>query len=455
MRDQLTNALKAGADADYVEIRISRGEASNLSYRGREIEQVGRSTALGGGVRALVNGGWGFVSFNDLSDLRTHVQLAVRQARLVANDVSQFAPADPVVDVIPAQLSKDPREVPLSEKKRLFDEYNDAMWSHSDRIQTTVTRYRDLARTTYFANSEGSYIEQEDVDMSMVVIAVARDGSDVQQAFLSLGSASDFGALENQHEQVEDVARRAIALLTARPVKGGSYTVVVDPKLAGVFIHEAFGHLSEADHVYENERLRDLMQLGRRFGPPELNVFDGAAVPGLRGSYRYDSEGVPASKSYLIREGVLVGRLHSRETAGKMGETLTGNARAINYNSPPIVRMTNTAIENGAVSFDDMLSDIELGIYAQSAYGGETTMEMFTFSAAQAFMIREGKLAEEVRGVTLTGNVFETLTNIDAIGNDFAWNHSGGGCGKGGQSPLPVDEGSPHVRIRGVVVGGE
>jgi TldD protein len=138
-----------------------------------------------------------------------------------------------------------------------------------------------------------------------------------------------------------------------------------------------------------------------------------------------------------------------------MGEAPTGNARAINYQFPPLVRMTNTAIENGTVPFEDMLADIQLGIYAKDAYGGETTMEMFTFSAAQAFMIRNGQIAEEVRGVNLTGNVFETLANIEAIGNDFRWNHSGGGCGKGGQSPLPVDEGSPHIRVRNVVVGGE
>lgn len=455
MRDKLADALKAGTDADYVEVRLSRGETTDLSYRGREVEQVGRTTGLGGCARALVKGGWGFVSFNDVSDLSAHVRLAVRQARLVGNDRSHFAPAEPIVDVGAAQLRKDPRSVPLSEKKRLFDEYNETMWAVSDRIQTTVARYRDAARTTYFANSEGSYIEQKNVDLSMVVVAVARDGSDVQQAFLSLGSAVDFGQVEDQHKQVEDVARRAVALLSARPVKGGEYTVIIDPKLAGVFIHEAFGHLSEADHVHENERLRELMQLGRRFGPRELNVFDGAAVPGLRGSYHYDAEGIPAQKTYLIREGELVGRLHSRETAGKMDEAPTGNARAIDYQSSPIVRMTNTAVENGSVLFDDMLAGIELGVYAKSAYGGQTSMEMFTFSAAQAFMIRNGKLAEEVRGVTLTGNVFETLANIEAIGNDFAWNHAGGGCGKGGQSPLPVDEGSPHIRLRNVVVGGE
>ncbi len=455
MRDQLADALKAGAGADYVEIRLQRSASTHLSYRGREIEQVGRATGLGGAVRALVKGGWGFVCFNDLADLRSSVELAVHQARLVGREESRFAPAEPVVDSVWPALGKDPRLIPLSEKKRLLDEYNEVIWRTSDKIQTSIIRYHDLSRFSYFANSEGSYIEQEMVDMSLVIVAVARDGGDVQQAFLSRGSATDFGALENLHAEVEDVARRAVRLLSAQPVKGGTYTVIIDPRLAGVFIHEAFGHLSEADHVYENERLRELMQLGRRFGPPELNVFDGAAVPGLRGSYRYDDEGVPAQKSYLIREGVLVGRLHSRETAGKMSEAPTGNARAINYQFPPLVRMTNTAIENGTVPFEDMLADIKLGIYAKDAYGGETTMEMFTFSAAQAFMIRNGQIAEEVRGVNLTGNVFETLANIEAIGNDFRWNHSGGGCGKGGQSPLPVDEGSPHIRVRNVVVGGE
>ena len=143
------------------------------------------------------------------------------------------------------------------------------------------------------------------------------------------------------------MARHAVELLAAPQVKGGEYTVVLDPVLAGVFVHEAFGHLSESDFVYENDRMREIMTLGKQFGAPQLNIVDGAAVPGLRGSYKYDDEGVPRRKTYLIREGKLVGRLHSRETAAKMDEKPTGNARAINYRFPPIVRMTNTYIEPG------------------------------------------------------------------------------------------------------------
>src|SRR5690348_2895194 len=116
--------------------------------------------------------------------------------------------------------------------------------------------------------------------------------------------------------------------------------------MAGVFIHEAFGHLSEADFVYENPQAREMMTLGRRFGRKVLTVGDNGAAPGLRGTMPFDDEGVPTQDSVLIKEGELVGRLHSRETAARMGERPTGNARALSFRHPPIVRMTNTYIGN-------------------------------------------------------------------------------------------------------------
>jgi TldD protein len=285
-------------------------------------------------------------------------------------------------------------------------------------------------------------------------MAIATDGGEVQQSNLSLGSRGDFSRIENLHHDIEEMAKRAVDMLSAPQVKGGEYTVVLDPVLAGVFVHEAFGHLSESDFVYENERMLQIMTLGKEFGDAKLNIVDSALVPGLRGSYRYDDEGVPSTKTYLIKEGKLVGRLHSRETAAKMKEATTGNARAVSYRYPPIVRMTNTYIEPGPVTFDEMIADIKEGVYARNWYGGTTSMEMFTFSAGEAYMIRNGKIAELIRPVMLTGNVFDTLKNIDAIGDDLAMNQ-GGGCGKGEQSPLPVSNGSPHIRIRQCLVGGK
>jgi len=448
---QLAEAFK-NYNADYIEARLEQSQTSYISYRGKELESIGRATATGGSIRALVKGGWGFISFNNLDELRGGIELAVKQARLVGSEESKLAPVAPVVDIVSSGVDKNPVTIPLAEKKLLLDEYNDIIW-RTPKLQTSVIGYGDSHKKAVFVSSLGSYIEQERADITLRLTAIATQDGEVQQAGLSLGSRGNFGAIRGLHQQVERTAQHAVELLSAPKAKGGEYTVVLDPVLAGVFVHEAFGHLSESDFVYENERLREIMVLGKKFGSKELNIVDDATMPGLRGSYKYDDEGVPASKTYLIREGKLVGRLHSRETAARMGEKPTGNARALNYRYPPIVRMANTYIEPRTLSCDDIIGDIKEGIYVKNWYGGTTSMEMFTFSAGEAYMIRNGKLAEALRPVTLTGNVFITLNNIDAIGNDLDMNQ-GGGCGKREQMPLPVSNGSPHIRIRHCLVGG-
>ena len=451
MRDLLTTAMR-GHTADYLEIRVEEAESARISYRGRDLEDIGRGRGMGGNVRALVRGGWGFVSFNDLADLPAKVALAVEQARVAGRETSQLAAIPSTVATIAPAIGKDPRTVSLADKKTILDGYNDLVWA-TPKIQSSTLGYSDSARRVTFANSEGAYIEQERIDVTFRLSATARDGSDVQQSSISLGALNDFSFVETLADQVKATAEKAVAFLAAPYVKGGEYTVILDPVLAGVFTHEAFGHLSESDFIYENPRMREIMTLGRRFGGDHLNIVDGAAVPGLRGSFAYDDEGTPARRTDLIRAGVLVGRLHSRETAAKLGEQPTGNARAIDYRFPPIVRMTNTFIEPGEATLADMLAGVEEGIYCANWYGGTTTMEQFTFSAGEAYMIRHGQIAELVRPVVLSGNLFSTLENLDMVGDDLDMNQ-GGGCGKGGQSPLPVSNGSPHIRIRNVLVGG-
>jgi TldD protein len=440
--------------ADYTEARFEASETSHITYIGKELESIGRATASGGNARALVKGGWGFTSFNRFDKLSDRLSQAVEQARSVGSGKSALAPVPPATDSVPAGVAQNPVEIPLAEKKKLLDGYNEIIWS-VPQIQTSSIAYSDSRKKVIFLSSEGSFITQERADVTLRLTAVAAKDGDVQQVGLSLGSRGDFSAIKGLHDKVKEMARNAVALLTAPPAKGGEYTVVLDPILAGVFVHEAFGHLSESDFVYENERMREIMVLGKQFGGEHLNVVDSASdPPGLRGSFKYDDEGTRAVKTYLIRGGKLVGRLHSRETAARMNEPPTGNARAINYRFPPIVRMTNTYIEPGTVSFNDMIADIKEGIYARNWYGGTTSMEMFTFSAGEMFMIRNGKIAEALRPSILTGNVFITLKNIDAIGNDLGMNE-GGGCGKGNQMPLPVANGSPHIRIRHCLIGGK
>ncbi|MBA7559807.1 hypothetical protein ES708_01422 [subsurface metagenome] len=449
---ELTELIKRYG-ADYIEAHLEESQTSHIIYRGKELDSIGKATSMGGNVRALVKGAWGFVSFNNITELPDKVELAVKQAQFAGSEESQLAPVEPVVDTVLTGADKNPMAIPLAEKKRLLDKYNEIIW-RTPKLQTSTIGYGDGYRKGIFLNSLGSYIEQDRMDITLRLNAVATEGNEVQQAGLSLGSRLDFKEIQSLHHQVEQMAQRSVELLSAPQIKGGEYTVVLDPVLAGVFAHEAFGHLSESDFVYENDRLREVMTIGKQFGGKLLNIVDDPTMPGLRGSYKYDDEGVPAKKTYLIREGKLVGRLHSRETAAKMEEKPTGNARAVNYRFPPIVRMSNTYIEPASSSFADIISDIKEGVYVKNWYGGTTSMEMFTFSAGEAYMIRNGKIAELLRPVMLTGNVFTTLMNIDAIGNDLEMNQ-GGGCGKGEQYPLPVSNGSPHIRIRHCLVGGK
>ncbi len=453
MREQIEKALKR-SKADYTEIRIETDIQSGLLFKGEELDQIGSARSVGGMVRALVKGGWGISTFNDLASLEDRVADAVECARLVGKETSRLAPVEPAVDQTTVELKKDFRGISLSEKKKIAEEYNKAMLHYDDNIQSTNVLYRDRFRTIHYGNSEGAYIEDERPYTGVMMQAIARSGTNVQQAKESSAGIGGFELVQGLHEEALTVAKRAVELLSAPPVKGGKYTVVLNPTLAGVFAHEAFGHLSEADFVYENERMKELMVLGKTFGAEILNIIDDGSIPGLSGTHKYDDEGVKTGKSYLIKDGVLVGRLHSRETAAIMGEEPTGNARAMNYEHEPIVRMTNTYIDKGDATFEDMIKDIELGVYAVDSSGGQTEFEMFTFSADYAYMIRNGKIAELVRDVVLTGNVFETLKNINMISDKVEWPKMSGGCGKGGQSPLPVGIGSPYIRVSDVIVGG-
>ncbi len=450
-QDQIDDALRDNG-ADYCEVRIEETDSTRLTYRGKELEDISQTSGRGGNVRAVINGGWGFASFNDLSDLEEKVSSAVEQARLVGGEGTKLADVEPVVDIVPPVIVNSAAEVPLDEKKRQMDHYNDLVWS-VDGIQSSDIVYGDNRRRVAFGSSQGTYVEQEFNHVITRISAQAREGGDVQQAGFSLGSLGDYSLVEDLDEKVVDAAKRAVGLLSAEALTGGERTVILDPVLAGVFVHEAFGHLSEADNVSENDKLRDLMYMGRKFGGKHLNFTDGAAIPGLRGSYKYDDEGTPAVRTPLVREGELVGRLHSRETAAMLGEEPTGNARAIGFNFPPIVRMTNTIIESGEATLEDLLEGVDEGVYVANWYGGMTQHEMFTFSSGEAYMIRNGKIEEAVRPVMLTGNLFNTLENLDAIGNDLDMNQ-GGGCGKGGQMPLPVSNGSPHIRIRNCLISG-
>lgn len=450
-RQRIKEALRASR-ADYTEIRIETRRTAKVIYHGRRLETVDMTLNEGGIVRSLVHtGGWGISTFNSLDSLDRRIDQAYQSARFVQGEKVHLVETEPVQDEMRAELVVDFREVPLGTKKELIESYNDILLSFPQVVDTQAV-YADQFITVTYANSEGTYIVEERPMAMAHFVATARDGDNVERAAEGLGLPGGYEHVQGLEDLARTVGQRATNLLSAETVVGGVYPVICDPKLAGVFVHEAFGHLSEADFVYANPQAQEMMVLGREFGRPILNIVDDGSIPGLRGTHRYDDEGVPMGRTYLVREGKLVGRLHSRETAARMNEDVTGNARATGYRYPPIVRMTNSFIEAGEASFDEMIADIDLGVYACDAIGGQTMLENFSFSAGYGYMIRDGRLAEMVKDVVLSGNLFRTLKSIDVIGDDLAFGKLGT-CGKG-QGGLPVSTGAPHIRIQDVVMGG-
>ena len=458
MKDRLAAAVTQSR-ADYTEIRVERTWSSSVAFRGRRLETATVSEDQGGFVRALNKGyGWGIASFTSLDELPVMVRRAHELSRAVRlTEPIRLADTAPQVADAALDLDGDVRGISLAEKKTLLETYNGAMLAVSNAIVDTQSSYRDEVSEVWYVNSEGTALYQLRPEVVVSGTAIGRRNGTIEKGLESIGLRKGWRSVQEFEDRFRVTAQRAVDLLDAPRVRGGSYPVILDNELAGVFIHEAFGHLSEADFVYENPQAREMMTLGRRFGKPVLNAGDNGAESGLRGTLPYDDEGTPTQDTPLIREGILVGRLHSRETAAKLGERPTGNARAISFRHPPIVRMTNTYIAPGkaGVGFQDLISDLKLGVYACGAFGGQTMLENFSFTAGWGYMIRDGRLAELVKDVVLAGNLFQTLDRIDHIAGDFTWNQMGGGCGKGGQFPLPVTEGAPHVRIEEALIGGD
>ena len=460
-KNRLTELIAKYRDrVDFLTIRLEQAEETNILLRSSKIETLSEGIALGGQVRACHLGGWGFAAFDDLDSLVERIESAIAAAKLVGDSETILAPVEAIETVCHVPLKgSDPREISLADKKALCDRYDELLRGYNDCLTTTSVSYSDSSQRIIIVTSEGSAIEQSWSDMEMRFSATARKDDVIQTGRETTGSRQAYEDLTDLDRQVVGAAQRATKALSLPKIKGDIYTVVIDPILTGLFVHEAFGHLSEADMAYENPDLLEVMSMGKRFGSPDLQIFDGAAPIEAednyihRGSYFYDDEGTPATTTQLIKDGVLVGRLHSRETAGKLGEAPTGNARCLDYHYSPIVRMTNTWIGRGTTPVQDLVANVCEGVYARNWLGGMTNGEMFTFSAGEAWMIRNGKLAEQVKDVTLSGNVFKTLANIEAIGDDFYWDESGG-CGKGGQSGLAVGCGGPSLRIKDVTIGG-
>jgi predicted Zn-dependent protease len=456
MKDVITDTLRKFKDrADYLEIRTESRRVLNLGADKTGLVHISRTESTGGCVRAYLRGGWGFASFESLDRLSQYVEKAIAWARLSSRGKCELASVPVVTEDVPLKALVHPDDVSLEVKVRYLLDWCDRVLSYGGHVVDSMARYHDSVRVLTFGNSEGSLVEQEVLDSAAAVQVLAKNGSVVIRNQLSDGSSNTFTYMDSLSSRLAEHIATSNALASADSIRSGQRDVVLNPDMTGVFTHEAFGHTIEADHFANDPKAANVLRLGRRLAKPIVNIFDSGTSVGHRGFLAFDDEGVRARETQVLTEGVITAHLHSRETAGLMGEEPTGNARAISYQFQPIVRMRNTYIANGMSSLDELIGDIDDGIYVINSAGGSTDGEKFQFLAQYGRRIEKGKLGAVVRDISLLGNLFRTLWAIDGVGNDFQTPDGAGGCGKRGQYPLPVTHGGPHIRIRKCMVGGK
>lgn len=444
--------------ASYADVRAQARTSSELEWRDGEMRKAVRGAERGVGVRVLVQGAWGLASTNredDASVLRA-VDAAVRAARAVAKRQKRktsLAPAKALAGRIAWEPARDGLAVPLDEKTRLLLEAGKAAAS----VATTASVRFGLeeSRTvTRFVSSEGADVTT-DVPLTLLQIDLtAREGAKLLSYRGRLGGTTGWETVDRglAEAKAKETAESAARILHAPPCPSGEMTVITDPDLTGVFAHEAIGHACEADLVLAGESLL-AGRIGEKLGSDAISIVDDGSLRGAFGSLPVDDEGVTNGRKALLTDGVLTGYIHSRETAARLGMEPNGGARAESYGVRPLVRMSNTLVEPGDMTLEELVEDVDRGILARGTRGGQVDVAKgtFQFSAQEAVLIEDGELKHPLADVSFSGDILRTLHEIDGVGKE-ARLASPGICGKG--QLVPVGDGGPHVRIRRCVVGG-
>ncbi len=442
--------------AEYAETRAQKLYKTMLTLKEGRVEAAKQGIENGVALRVLVNGAWGFASVGslDAEALVSAVSDACKMAKTASLRLKtpiKLAETKTVEDRVQVKPKKNPAKIPMEDKINTALTVNKATLGYDKRIKGCTIDYLDLTGTNYFSNSEGTRIEQDKLYVWSRITATAGSKGVFTFSREEIGSTAGYEVFDVDTPEMigEKVAKRAIEQLGAKSPKGGKSQVVLGPNVVGVFVHEAFGHLAEADLALSGGLLQN--NLGKKIGSDVVTFYDDGTIDGAFGSFKYDDEGVPTQKTLLIKDGVVTGLMHNRETAQNFNAAPTGNARAEDFRVEPIIRMRNTFMAPRDYSLEELVEDISSGYYFKSFRGGQANLDgTFQVGIQEAYEIVNGEIGEPVCNASISGNTLETLFKVDAVGKDFElWP---GRCGKG-QTAFICD-GGPHIRVKEVIVGG-
>jgi TldD protein len=436
-------------DCEYWDVRIEESIDSAIDIIDGDVVTCTSSPSLGAFLRVRKEGFWFYESTTKLSEIRKSLESLAKQVVQTKNNYSFRAQKTPPLKKI-LYADKKFSAVSLDEKLSLLRTYEKQVKSYSHVTSTRAT-YKDIYKIKSYLNSVGSQFEY---DFNQAGITIRYTLKKSQNIFddKTLFYSSSFNDLKNKEKEIQEALIESEKFLSAPIIQPGKYQVLFDPEVTGVFTHESFGHKSEADFMLGDPKALEDWRIGNSIAVPGLNIVDCGDHFNTSGYCPIDDDGIYAQKNYLIKNGILSGRLHSISTASQLNEKPTGNSRAMNFEFEPIVRMTSTYIEPGTESLSEILKRSEGAVLVEGVKHG-SGLSTFTIAPHRGYLIGKNGARKPVRVSVISGSVFETLKNIEGISSDFELHSSAiGGCGKMEQWPLPVSDGGPYILVKDMQV---
>jgi len=446
----------AARKVDYADLYFQYSRFEGWSLEEGIVKSGSFNIEQGVGVRAISGEKTAFaysdeISFNALQDAAraTRAIAAAGQVKRVkANAGSLPVPLYPALDPLAS--------LPSEAKVALLEKLERKCRALDPRVTQVMASLGGEYEVVLIARGDGSIAADVRPLVRLSVQVIAEQNGRRETGSAGGGGRGDYShfSAARLDEYARQAVSQALANLAARPAPAGAMTVVLGPGWPGVLLHEAVGHGLEGDFNRKGSSAF-AGRMGQRVAAPGVTVVDDGTLPGRRGSLTVDDEGNPTRRTVLIEDGVLRGYMQDSLNARLMKMPLTGNARRESFAHITLPRMTNTYMLAGSHDPREIIASVKKGLYATNFGGGQVdiTNGKFVFSAAEAYLIEDGKVTHPVKGATLIGNGPDALTRVRMIGNDLALDSGIGTCGKEGQS-VPVGVGQPTLKIEGLTVGG-
>jgi len=431
----------------YIDVRIEDRFTTRITYKNGELQEQKVRSNKGAFIRVFDGTRWYYASLTDLDNIQNQIDTLASMAN--PNPDIENHPYVKMYEVNNEELiqynENSLKDVPLNLKDALVKEISDLCTDETIKMKNVF--YVDDVTIKEIYTSKGTNIKFDKQTCGVGLQMQCTYKNNKNQFFSSNAKVTFSELKEDVPLYKKDIAKNVEFIKNAESFKPGEYPVLMGPIAAGVFTHESFGHKSESDFMVGDEAMRKEWTLGKQVGQSLLTIIDDGTIAG-NGYVPFDDEGTKGRKTSIITNGILTDRLHSIATAAALKENPTGNARSINFEFEPIVRMTTTYIEKGTTPVKDIIKGIKYGVFVDTIKHG-SGMSTFTIAPSRAYKIENGEITTPINLSVITGNVFETLKIVDAVSEEFELlSFVGGGCGKMEQYPLPVGFGGPFTLVR-------